>query len=325
MARCGCQGGCACAAQGQSPIVVSGNGSSSNPFTVGVNRAALLTAGAGITYDPGTGTVSVHVSADPANAATFGSDNGFYVHSGGGGPLALCDEYFQTDGAGDICLIPGSMGPRQVLVYSTPGTATFTKATYPWLARVKVRVQAGGGGSAGAAAAASESIWRAGGAGGSYGERLIDVAALGASETITVGAGGTAGTAANGAAGNGGNSSFGALVTTLGGPAGATSMSTGATVTSTSGTAGPAAGSGGYINMGGGSSGGAIRLSGGAGIGGAGGDSHMGHGGACRATAGVGIVPRGYGGGGGGSASANGASQVGRAGGDGVVVVELYG
>lgn len=325
MARCGCQGGCACAVVGASPVTVTGNGSAVSPFTVGVNRAALLTAGAGITYDPGTGTVSVHVSADPGNAAGFGSDNGFYVYSGSGGPLAVCATYFQTDGEGKLCLIPGSMGLRQVLTYTAPGTVNFTKATYPWLARVLVKVQAGGGGSAGASAAASESIWRAGGAGGGYGERLIDVAALGASETITVGAGGTAGAAANGAAGNGGNSSFGALLTALGGPAGGTGMATGATGTTVSGTVGPGPGTGGYLNLGGGSSGGAIRLTGSAGIGGSGGDSHLGQGGAARATAGVGNQPRGYGGGGGGSVSANGAAQAGQAGGGGIVIVELYG
>ncbi|MFJ7586948.1 hypothetical protein ACIQZO_06050 [Streptomyces sp. NPDC097617] len=310
---------------GTSPVTVTGNGSAVAPFTVGVNRAALITAGAGITYDPGTGTVSVHVSADPGNAAGFGSDNGFYVYSGSGGPLAVCSTYFQTDGEGKLCLIPGSMSLRQILTFATPGTATFTKATYPWLSRIKVRAQAGGGGSAGAAAAASESIWRAGGAGGSYGERLIDVGSLAASETITVGAGGTAGAAANGAAGNGANSSFGALLTTLGGPAGATTMATGATATTASGTVGPGPGTGGYLNLGGGSSGGSIRLTGSAGIGGSGGDAPLGQGGAARATAGVGNQPRGYGAGGGGSVSANGASQAGRAGGDGIVIVELYG
>ncbi|MCX4986927.1 hypothetical protein [Streptomyces sp. NBC_00572] len=51
----------------------------------------------------------------------------------------------------------------------------------------------------------------------------------------------------------------------------------------------------------------------------------MGRGGASRATAGVGNVPRGYGAGGGGSISANGAAQAGRAGERGIVIVELYG
>ncbi|MFD3612401.1 hypothetical protein ACFWXA_30905 [Streptomyces atroolivaceus] len=291
-----------------------------------VDLEQLLQAGPGITYDPATGTISVNLSADPGNATTFGSDDGvFTFSSGSGGPIALCDEYFTTNADGDICLKPGSMGLRQVVTFGAPGTFQFNPATYPWLARVLVKVQAGGGGSAGATAAASQSIWRAGGAGGSYGEGLYDVAALGAGVTVTVGAGGAAGAAANGAGGAGGASSFGALLTTLGGAGGPASMPSGTTGTTATGTAGPAAGTGGYLNMGGGSSENALRLSGTAGFAGGGGDSHLGHGGAGRSSAGVGIVPRGFGGGAGGSASANGAAQAGRAGGAGIVIIELHG
>lgn len=325
MARCGCQGGCSCAIEGAGAVEVTGNGSANAPFTVSVNLAELLTAGPGITYDPSTGTISVALSADPGNATTFGSDNGVFTFSGGsGGPLALCDEYFQTDDEGKICLKPGSMGLREILTYNVAGTFAFDKATYPWLARVRVRVQAGGGGSAGASAAAGQSIWRAGAAGGGYAESLIDVAALAASEVVTVGAGGAAGAANNGAGGNGGNSSFGAHATALGGPGSPAQMATGTTATTANGTQGPAAGTGQWA-IGGGGGEGAIRLSAGAGIGGAGGDSQMGHGGASRATAGVGNVPRGYGAGAGGSISANGAAQAGRAGERGIVIVELYG
>jgi hypothetical protein len=102
-------------------------------------------------------------------------------------------------------------------------------------------------------------------------------------------------------------------------------MPSGTTATTTSGVVGPAEGTGGQINSGGGSSEGAIRLSANVGIGGAGGDSQLGHGGASRATAGVGIVPRGFGGGAGGSVSSNNVQQLGRAGGSGLVIVELYG
>jgi hypothetical protein len=325
MARCGCQGGCSCAIDGAGAVNVTGNGSASSPFVVSVDLAELLQAGPGITYDPVTGTISVSLSADPGNATTFGSDNGVFTFSGGsGGPIALCDEYFTTNTEGDICLKPGTMGLRETLVFNTAGTFQFDKSLYPWLARVRVRVQAGGGGSAGASAAANQSIWRVGGAGGGYAESLVDVAALAAVETITVGAGGAAGAANNGAGGAGGNSSFGAHATALGGPGGAASMATGATVTTTSGTPGPAGGTGDWA-VGGGSSEGAIRLGANVGIGGAGGDFQMGHGGASRATAGVGIIPRGYGGGAGGSVSANGAAQVGRAGERWIVIVELYG
>lgn len=325
MARCGCQGGCSCALEGSGAVEISGNGSSNSPFVVGIDLATLLQAGPGITYDPATGTISVALSLDAGNATTFGSDDGVFTFSGGsGGPIALCDEYFQTDADGKICLKPGTMGLRDIVTYSEAGTFQFAKADYPWLAKVRVRVQAGGGGSAGARAAASQSVWRAGGAGGGYSEAFIDVTALAATETVVVGAPGAAGAAANGVGGAGGNSSFGAFAIALGGAGGAASMPSGATATTTGGTPGPAGGTGDW-SIGGGSADGAIRLSGSTGIGGAGGDSHMGHGGASRATAGVGILPRGYGGGAGGSVAANGASYAGRAGERGIVIVELYG
>lgn len=318
-------GGCSCALEGAGAVNVSGNGSASSPFVVSVDLEELIQAGPGITFDPASGTISINLSLDGGNAATFGSDNGLFVFSGGGDPIALCTEYFTTNDEGDICLKPGTMGLREVVTYGTPGTYQFDPAAYPWLARVRAKVQAGGGGSAGAAAAANQSIWRAGGAGGGYGEGLYEVAALGGPVTVTVGAGGAAAGAVNGGGGAGGNSSFGALLNALGGAGSPASMPSGSTGTTATGTAGPAAGSGGYYNSGGGSGTGAIRLTGSAGIGGAGGESHLGHGGASRSTAGVGIVPRGFGGGAGGSNSANGVAQAGRAGGGGIVILELYG
>ncbi|WNI20292.1 hypothetical protein [Actinacidiphila sp. ITFR-21] len=291
-----------------------------------VDLAALLQAGPGITYDASSGTISANLSLDPGNATTYGSDDGLFTFSGGsGGPLALCDEYFQTDVDGKICLKPGSMGLREVVRFVTPGTFQFDPSAYPWLARVLVKVQAGGGGSAGARAAANQSIWRAGGAGGGYGEGLFPVAALGGAVTVTVGAGGAAGASANGAGGAGGNSSFGTLIAAIGGPGGSAPMASGTSMTSNSATDGPAAGTGGYLNLGGGSSEGAIRLNGSVGLSGGGGDSHLGHGGGSRAAAGVGNIPRGYGGGAGGSVSVNATAQAGRAGGGGAVIVELYG
>lgn len=101
---------------------------------------------------------------------------------------------------------------KQTVQYTASGT--FVKADYPRARALRVRVQAGGGGSGGAAptAAGETSIGGAGG-GGAYAERFItDVAALSASETITVGAGGTAGATTPTAGGTGGTSSaFGAV------------------------------------------------------------------------------------------------------------------
>lgn len=105
----------------------------------------------------------------------------------------------------------------QTVYYTTAGTSTFTKATYPWLRAIKVMCQGGGGGGAGAISSGSAPA----GGGGGYAESFItNISGLSSSVTITVGAGGTAGPAsAPTAGGTGGNSSFGSTVIGNGGGA----------------------------------------------------------------------------------------------------------
>lgn len=234
-----------------------------------------------------------------------------------------CDTYFTVDtSTGELCLKPGTQGLRRVLTYGTPGTHTFRKGAYPWLARVRVIVQGAGGGSAGANAATDQCIVRPGGAGGGYAESLIEAADLGATETIVVGAGGAAGTG-NAAGGAGGSSSFGGFAIAAGGDGGTAFEDSGTIPDAVSGVSGPTAGTG-QIASGGGPGGGAIRLSGTEGLGGAGGDSRLGFGGLARSTEGPGTTSRGWGGGAGGAVSL-GAAETGAQGGGGLVIVELYG
>lgn len=61
--------------------------------------------------------------------------------------VCACGEYFNVDDTGELCLNPGTMGLRRVIVHKSPGTYQFRKADYPWLARIRVKVQGGGGGS----------------------------------------------------------------------------------------------------------------------------------------------------------------------------------
>jgi hypothetical protein len=93
-------------------------------------------------------------------------------------------------------------------VYFT-SSGTFTKASYPWLRAIRVRVQAGGASGAGATATGSNNTSAgAGGGAGGYAELFFtDIAALDASVTVTRGAGGggVLGTAGN----NGEASEFG--------------------------------------------------------------------------------------------------------------------
>jgi hypothetical protein len=93
-------------------------------------------------------------------------------------------------------------------VYFTSG-GTFTKATYPWLRAVRVRMVGGGGGGGGAATTGSnQNAIGAGGGGASYSESFILASALSSSETVTVGAGGPGGAAGNNNGVAGGQSEF---------------------------------------------------------------------------------------------------------------------
>lgn len=233
----------------------------------------------------------------------------------------VCGERLEVNDAGELCIVPGSNGFRQQVIYASPGVHQFRKDDYPWLARVRVQVQAAGGGSAGANAAPNELIARPGGAGGGWSESVIEAAALGAVETVVVGAGGAAGVGNNpGSAG--GPSSFGGFCSAVGGDGGTANMTSGTTLGTAQGIAGPLAGTGDHIS-GGGAGGSAIRLTATQGASGSGGESRLGHGGLSRTTEGPGTAPRGRGGGAGGAFSL-GESVPGADGGDGIVIIELY-
>jgi hypothetical protein len=107
-------------------------------------------------------------------------------------------------------------------VYFT-SSGTFTKASYPWLRAIRVKVQGAGGGSGGVGTtSAGQFNIAGGGAGGGYAESFItDIAGLDASVTVTRGAGGSGGAAGNNAGSAGGDSSFGSLVVGGGGDGGA--------------------------------------------------------------------------------------------------------
>ena len=96
-------------------------------------------------------------------------------------------------------------------VYFT-SNGTFTKATYPWLRAIRVKVQAGGGGSGTCrATGVDQGSGSGGGGGGAYAESFItDIAGLTSSVTVTRGAGGAGGSGTDVAGSNGGASSFGA-------------------------------------------------------------------------------------------------------------------
>jgi hypothetical protein len=137
-------------------------------------------------------------------------------------------------------------------VYFT-SSGTFTKATYPWLRAIRVRVQGAGGGGGGCAATTSGTNAIAGaGGGGVYAESFItNISGLGASITVTRGAGGAGGAAGVNSGSTGGASSFGALVSANGGTSGEGGFNTGMGVFNNNGSPSSATGTGDLVVPGG--------------------------------------------------------------------------
>lgn len=204
----------------------------------------------------------------------------------------------------------------QFLYYAGSGTYAFTKASYPWLRAIRVRLQGAGGGGGGASSlvpAGSVVSAGAGGGGGAYVESFITaISSLTSSVTLTVGAGGTG---ASASAGNqGGTTSFvgtdGVTWASAGGGYGGLAYGIGGDGNGT------VAGSGSLILVKG--SPGHMGFSNSNGIvGGVGGGSFLGSGGNA-VTSGAGSS--GFRGGGGGGAS----SGAGGTGGAGVAILELF-
>jgi hypothetical protein len=231
--------------------------------------------------------------------------------------------FFSIAADGTLTFNRESVGLQQMLVFETVGTTSFTKASFPGLTRVRVRVVGGGGGAAGANADTGETVARGGGGGGGYSESVIDASALGATETITVGAGG-AGGINNSDGANGNQSSFGGFVMARGGPGSTAAMPSGTNLDGRPGTPGASVGIG-QITATGGPGGGCSRYNATANLAGEGGTSGGGFGGGGQARAGdtQGADGTGYGGGGGGAAS-RGGNFSGGSGAKGCVLVELW-
>jgi len=223
----------------------------------------------------------------------------------------------------------GAAGYRFVETVYFTSSGTFTKATYPWLRAIRVKVQGAGGGGGGVPASPlNETAAGAGGGGGAYAEKFItDIAGLDASVTVTRGAGGTGGDG-TAAATTGGNSSFGALQAN-GGGAGAQTAST-STLAAALGGLGQTTTSGSpdFVAKGGDAPSG-LAIGNSYASSGAGGDSFLGTVSRARvATAGAveGVAGSEYGGGGAGamSGTSNNVLRNGGNGADGIVIVELY-
>lgn len=209
--------------------------------------------------------------------------------------------------------------PEDIMdVFTVDGTWTKPAG----LTFVRVRVRGGGGAGGGSAApAAGESSAGAGGGEGEYAESILEASALGATETVTVGAGGTGSSGVTGGAG--GTSSFGTHVQANGGSGGNVRVAS-ALAFGAEGGVGGTGGTGQVLiagEPGGGAWGhGALALGGNGGGAGGLGKRQTGSG---NAAAG-GNAPGFGGGGGGASSSSTGAAAAGGGGRAGQVIVENY-
>jgi hypothetical protein len=220
----------------------------------------------------------------------------------------------------------------RTVYYTSTGTSTFTKADYPGIKAVKVRVIGGGaGGGGGATCGVNEWAGGGGGGGGGYSEKYILATAIGTAETVTVGAGGNAGSAGNNNGSAGGTSSFGSHCSATGGSGGDGSAAVANVFGSDGGVGGT--GTGGDINMPGqrGGEGFTIPNSSAnyfnAAIAGSGGDSVIGVGATNRATVSALTGTNGgvYGGGGeGATVTESQSSRAGGAGASGIVIVDIF-
>lgn len=216
---------------------------------------------------------------------------------------------------------------KEQVIYTADGT--FTKADYPLLRAIRVRMVAGGGAGSGSdATTASEQATATGGTGGGYAESWILADDLDETEAVTVGAGGAAGAA--GAVGSAGEDSvfdtISGEVRAIGGLAG-TERAANAGPGSLNPTVPPGGNVGDFVFAGGAGSHAMtfITISSSLLLSGSGGNSAWGHGGAARVNTGTGRSATGYGSGGGGAASGvSQSAQVGAAGNPGLVIVDVY-
>lgn len=284
--------------------------------SISVGRTATTT----INGDNATSTFAGGISTtalDITGSATSTFANGIDLSGG-------C---FSVNGA---CV--GSSNVKSVTVTSFTTSGTWATSTYPGLLFTEVIATAGGGGGGGALTTNTKGA-TSGGGGGAGGTtiKMIPVASLAATETVTIGPGGTGGSTAGGNGSNGTASTFGStLVNTSGGNFGTGAVTAnGCDVVGTGG-AESATTTTGDVNLAGGA-GSPGSCSASSAAGGVGGASYWGGGAQCGPVSSAGGVATGqtataYGAGGAGGASVGNQATggAGGAGSPGIVVTMNY-
>jgi len=133
----------------------------------------------------------------------------------GGANYGTSGQVLTSNGSGSAPSWQAAGGSTGINYQSFTSSGTWTKpAGYGTGSRVLIQVWGGGGGGAKNGGNLSPG---SGGGGGGYSEIWVTLSALGATETVTIGAGGTAG---GGTGGAGGNTTFGSVLTGYGGGGG---------------------------------------------------------------------------------------------------------
>jgi hypothetical protein len=122
-----------------------------------------------------------------------------------------------VDAAGRVTAAANGTAGGVINSQTFNSSGTWTKPS-GYAADSRVLVQAWGAGGSGSRNTTAANM--SGGGGGGYNERWLTLSAMGATETITIGAGGASRTGSNQAGAVGGNSSVGSLITAFGGGGG---------------------------------------------------------------------------------------------------------
>ena len=322
-------------------VAVGSNGQVLVGATGGDPAFATLTSSAStLTYTTGANSLNIDVTAPLPVAYGGTGDTSLAAYAVVCGGTTNTGALQSVSGVGTLGQVLTSGGAATLPTWQTPSSElgsvnvqVFTSSnTYtPTSGMLYCVIEVlGGGGAGGGAAGTGVNQHSAGGGGGAgeYAKGLFNAAAIGASQSVTVGAGGTgvSGTTGN----NGSTTSVGVLITAAGGIGGETSAVAATSALGFSGNGGTG-GSGGSVRTAGGAGSFGLYLSVTAGgiafnYGGQGANSQYGAGGEQVAAApSAGAAALGYGaGGGGGVANSAEAAQTGGNGSSGIVIITEY-
>ena len=161
------------------------------------------------------GSIPVQTNSLAANTYTVQVQKSQAIAATDATKVGLCNFYnghFSVDANGFVVATGGTAFSQiAVQTFTTPGANTYTPTFGMRYCLVEI---VGGGGGGGSLVMPNAAFAASGGGGGGYSKRSFSAAAIGVSQTVTIGSGGVAST-------GGGTTSFGAFMSATGGSPGA--------------------------------------------------------------------------------------------------------